>query len=88
MALYKVPIVIERYQVLEVKAPNLEEAILLVEEGTNKDISKYGVDGTPLVYPISPDCHVEIDWDLVDSVNEEYERMPRSDDDLHGDVDA
>ena len=87
MALYKVPIVIERYQVLEVKAPNLDEAILLVEEGTNKDISEYGVDGTPLVHLISPDSHVEIDWDLVDSVNE-YEAMPRTDDELYGDVDA
>ena len=88
MKVYNVPIVIERYQVLEVKAPNLEEAIILVEEGTNKDISEYGVDGTPLVHPISPAAHVEIDWELVDSLNEEHESMPRSDDELYGDVDA
>ena len=65
----------------------MDDAISMVEEGTNKDLSKYGVDGTPLVHTISPDSHVEIDWDLVDGVNE-FETLPHTDDELYGDVDA
>jgi len=97
MKTFSVPIIIERFETLKVEAPTLDEALSIVEESTNKDLNKSHLSS----YTIPSSAHVEIDWDLVDTVNDDKlswgishrkeERdfyMPTSDNELYGDVDA
>lgn len=91
MAHYKVPIIIERFEVLHVDASTLDSAITMVEDGTQKGWSGMSAtlyDKIPSLLHITDIStpHINIDWDVVDGMNEEHDPMPKSDNELYGDA--
>jgi len=69
MKTYKIPIIIERLETLNVQANSMDEAIQQVESLGNRDIEKYMIERWRHDYPIPKHAHVEIDWDLVEEYN-------------------
>ena len=71
MKTYKVPIIIERHESLNIEAQTLDEAIQMVDEFTNRDIEKHLISPSSRMndYPIPKHAHVDIDWDMVEEYN-------------------
>ena len=71
MKTYKVPIIIERHESLNIEAQTLDEAIQMVDEFTNRDIEKHMIGSSNRMndYPIPNYAHVDIDWDMVEEYN-------------------
>ena len=71
MKTYKIPIIIERHESLNVEANSMDEAIQIVDEFTNRDIEKHMIGPSSRMndYPVPKNAHVEIDWDLVEEYN-------------------
>ena len=67
--IFEIPVNIERSELLSVEAPTLEEALHLVEEATNQQISEEYMQGYR--EGISANSYVEIDWSVLDKEQDE-----------------